>query len=63
MLLGLEPGLAQRWELAFSGLLVMGNSGLVVAFMQHRSRPGQQVLVVSVMEARRCIKGMQLRPC
>ena len=48
MLLGLELGLAQRWEKAFSGLLVMGDSDLVVAFMQHHSRPGQQALVAAV---------------
>ena len=57
MLLGLELGLAQRWEKAFSGLLVMGDSNLVVAFMQHRSRLGQQALVAVVMEARGRIKG------
>ena len=57
MLLALELGLAQRWEKAFSGLLVMGDSNLVVAFMQHHSRPGQQALVVVVTEARHRIKG------
>ena len=41
MLLGLQLGLSQRWEQAFSGLLVMGDSNLVVTFMQRRSRPGQ----------------------
>ena len=56
MLLGLELGLAQHWEQAFSGLLVMGDSNLVVAFMQHLSRPGQQALVAVVMEARRALR-------
>ena len=56
MLLGLELGLAQLWEKTFSGLLVMGDSNLVVAFMQHHSRPGQQALLAVVMEARRRIK-------
>ena len=57
MLLGLELGLSQRWEPAFSGLLVMGDSDLVVAFMQHCSRLGQQALVAVVTEAWRHIKG------
>ena len=61
MLLGLELGLAQRWEKAFSGLLVMGDSNLVVAFMQRRSRPGQQVLAAAVTEARCRIKGARGR--
>ena len=39
----------------------MGNSNLVVAFMQHCSRPGQQVLVAVVTEARRRIKGARGR--
>ena len=61
MLLGLELGLAQRWGKAFSGLLVMGDSNLVVAFMQHCSRPGQQALVAVVTEARHRIKGVRGR--
>ena len=57
MLLRLQLGLSQRWEQAFSGLLVMGDSDLVVAFMQRLSRLGQQALVAAVTEARRRIKG------
>ena len=57
MVLGLELGLAQHWEKAFSGLLVIGDSNLVVAFMRHCSSPGQQALVAVVTEARCCIKG------
>ena len=61
MLLGLELGLAQRWDKAFSGLLAVGDSNLMVAFMQHRSRLGQQALVAAVTEARRHIKGARGR--
>ena len=33
MLLGLELGLATSWDKSSSGLLVMGDSDLVIAFM------------------------------
>ena len=33
MLLGLELGLAISWDESYSGLLMMGDSDLVIAFM------------------------------
>lgn len=40
MLLGLELGLEVPAGEGSSGVLVMGDSDLVIAFMQRRSRPG-----------------------
>ena len=33
MLLGLELGLVISWDRSYSGLLIMGDSDLVIAFM------------------------------
>ena len=37
--LRLVEGMTWKWE--YSGVIVMGNSRLCIAFMQHRARPGK----------------------
>ena len=42
-------------------VLVLGDSDLTIAFMQHRARPGKQELVTAVMGARHWVKVMKGR--
>ena len=49
------------WKREYSGVIVMGDSRLCIAFMQHRARPGKQALVAAVQECRKILKRQQRR--
>ena len=49
------------WKREYSGVIVMGDSRLCIAFMQRRARPGKQALVAAVQECREILKHQQRR--
>ena len=52
---------SMAWKREYSGVIVMGDSRLCIAFMQHRARPGKHALVAAVQEYRKNLKRQQRR--